>query len=206
MEAFKRAKSDPNINILSPLANNFNYNLTTKSKNKLEISGIPIDSPKNINMNFTNSNLLHSHTLNPMNTNNSLGLNFKKFSLTNPNYSKLGSLNSSSMSKNPITNFISTSTLQSGVASYTIPREKRFNESRNNFADSVYNLPEFKSTGITMPQSTRKSNFVKKDMTPSSQDYIFTSVFEDNVKHRKGISITNKHAIKVRDFLFFVFF
>ena len=191
---FHKSKTDSTL--LSPIAN-INYTLTTKSNKKLENT---IDSPKNIN--FTG---IHTHSINPMTTNNSLGLNMKKFSITNnhlaTNFSKIGSTNSSiSMSRNnPITNYISCSTLQSGVASYTIPREKRFTHNyRNASCNSIYNLPEFKRTGVTMPQSTRKDSFVKKDLTPSSQDYVFTSLFDDNLKFKRGISISTKHSIKVK--------
>lgn len=187
MEAFMRSKSDPNI--LSPITNN-----NTKLENT-------IDSPK---FNFTG---LYTKTNDPMHTNNSLRLNSKKFNFTNlpSNVSKIGSLNSSH-SKFPITNYISTSTLQSGVASYTIPRQKRFDNKnqKNNSYSSIYYLPEFKSNGITMPQSTRTNSFLKKDVTPSSQDYTFTNLFDYNVKKKKGISISTKYSIKVK-FIFLYF-
>jgi hypothetical protein len=204
MDMFVRSKSKPNL-LLSPISNNNKYLLTTKGNKKIEIT--LEDSPKKINDNTLKKKTgslggIDFRSINPITTlNNSPSLHGKKFSMTNnipTNYSKMVSLNNTSMSKNMITNYISSSTLQSGSACYTIPREKRF---LNNYSESqcstIYNLPEFKRIGITIPHSIRKSSFIKNDNTPSPQDYVFTTLFDDNLKSKKGISFSTKHSIKV---------
>ena len=187
MEAFQRSKSDA---MLSPIAN-IDYNLTTKSNKKHLEKLETLDSP-----NFRGMQT----TLNHMGTTNSIGINMKKFSLTNipTSISKIGS-NMSTISKHPVTNYISTTTLQGGQACYTMPRETRFRGlHRKASCDSIYNMPEFKKNGLSMAQSTRQNSFVAKDKTPSSQDYVFTSIFDKNVKLKKGISISTKHSHKVK--------
>ena len=186
MEAFKKPKLDA---LLSPIAN-IDYNLTTKSNKKQLEKLETLESP-----NFRGLQT----TLNHMGTTNSLIM--KKYSLTNipNNISKIGS-NMSTISRHPVTNYISTTTLQGGSpASYTMPRQRRFiGLHRKASCESIYNMPEFKKTGLSMAQSTRQNSFVAKDKTPSSQDYVFTSVFDHNVKYKKGISISTKHSHKVK--------
>jgi len=195
-----KSKFNPNL-LLSPILHK-NNTLPTKTNIKLKIL---TDSQKNINENVTGSFAgINLYTNTPMSTTNN---HKKKLSFTNSiptNYSKMGSLNSSSISKNPVSNYISTSTLQSGIASYSIPRQKRFlNNYNESPCDSIYNLPEYKRIGITIPHSIRKSSFLKKDQTPSSQDYVFTTVFDDILKSKKGISFSTKHSLKVKiNFLF----
>jgi hypothetical protein len=190
-----------------------NYTHTTKSNKKFDtINKFESESPKNFNLTgginiHTVSNTNNNNNINPLYTNNSFGLGLinKKFSITNnnkTNSSKLGTTNSS-MSKNPITNYISSSTLQSCFPSYSIPKEKRFDDNYNkSICDSIYNLPEYKRIGISMPLSIRKNPFIKKDKTPSSQDYVLTTIFDDNLKHKKGISISTKFSKKVNKYYF----
>ena len=195
MEAFQRSKSTDNV-LLSPIPN-INYNLTSKSnKRTLERLDNILETP----CLFRNMQT----TINPITTTNSIGINFKKFSLTNmpTNISKFGSMMStvgSPKNNNSVTNYISTSSLQGGdPTKYSIPRQKRFEGlHRKASCDSIYNTPEFKSTGVSMAKSIRQSSFIKKDKTPSSQDYVFTSLFDKGVKTKKGISISTKHNIKV---------
>lgn len=154
------------------------------------------DSPKTNNLKEVNTN---TNSTNPMFTSNSLGVNMKKFNMTNMQtmYSK-GQSTFSNSSKYPITTFVSSSTLQTGSASYSIPKQKRFKNSyKEASCQSIYNLTDYKSKGITMPHSTRKDNFKKSESTPSSQDYVFTSVFDDNLKLKRGISISTKNSLKV---------
>jgi hypothetical protein len=198
MDINQKTKSDANLLSLIP---SINQTLSTKS-NKNFKTLTKFDSPKNLNSSggiHINTNA-HTHNINPIYTNNSFGLINKKYSITNnfkTNYSKIGSINSS-ISKNSITNYISTSTLQSGFPSYSIPKEKRFDDNNNkSICSTIYNLPEFKRTGITIPHSIRKNPFVKKDEIPSPQDYVISTVFDDNLKHKRGISISTKHSIKV---------
>jgi len=106
---------------------------------------------------------------------------------------------SSSNSKILPTTYISCSTLQSGIASYSIPKTRRFKDSyKVSYCESIYSLPELKSTGVSIGNSTRKHLFDKKFNVPSVHDYVHTSVFEENVKKKKGYSISNKIKIKVK--------
>ena len=183
-------KSKPDTITFSPpvFINTNNNNNHNKYQNTYE-------SPKNPNIN--------THSSNPMYTTNSLGINMKKFNITDmpTNYSKGQQSNFSSISKYPpVTTYISTSTLQNGIASYSIPKQKRFSTSyRMATCQSIYNLTEHKTKGITIPHSTRKDNFRKADLTPSSQDYVFTSLFDDNLRMKKGISISTKHSLRVKN-------
>jgi len=157
-----------------------------------------IDSPKSIN--FNNMNTLSS---NKLITNNSLkNLNLRKFTTlnTNPNVTKTQSMNSTSSSKFPLSTYISCSTLQSGVASYSIPKSKRFKGMyKTAYCDSIYNLPDYKSTGVSIGNSKRKDLFDKnKENIPSTHDYFFTSIFEDNLNKKRGNTISNKFNITVR--------
>lgn len=192
MESLYRKNSDEQLSSIANI-----YTSTHKSKNQERIT----DSPKRYNYSGVN------YGTNPTSTINSQVMHTKKYSFTSSptNISKAGSMYSN-MSKNPVTNYISCSTLQSGVACYSIPKEKRFeNFYRKPICNNIYNLPEYKSPGITMATSKRdKSTFYKKDLTPSSQDYIYTSLFDNNIKHKKGISISTKHSIKVIDYLSFI--
>ncbi len=156
-----------------------------------------LDSPKSNIFSGVNTNGSNRQIL----TNNSRSLNYRKFTSLNmhTNSSKAQSINSST-SKLPVTTYISCSTLQSGVASYSIPKTKRFKNSYNKaYCDSIYNLPEYKSTHVSIGNSTRKDLFDKsKGNIPSPQDYMFNSLFEDNLNKNKGYSISIKLNAKVK--------
>jgi len=101
-------------------------------------------------------------------------------------------------SRFPVTSYISCSTLQSGVASYSIPRTSRFKDSyKNPYCDNIYNIPDYKSTGVGIGNSARKELWDEKAYIPSTHDYTFNSVFENNLIKKRGYSIVNKHIIKV---------
>ncbi len=185
--------------------NNQNQNYPPQFNNINTFS--PINSPKYSSTN----NILYNSTLdNPSNintqsskqlfTNNSRSINLKKFASIND--SKNSILNSSSISKYPpVSGYISCSTLQAGEAiSYSIPKSTRFkNPNQNSYSDSVYHLPELKSTGVTIGNSPRRELWdSEKANIPSPHDYVFTSVFEDNLAKNKGYTIANKHEIKVK--------
>ena len=142
------------------------------------------------------------------------GLNLKKFDIINNNSfnsSTKSKINNTSLnsSNNPISNYISCSTLQSPCnVSYTIPKEQRFrNIYHSGYCDSLYSLPELsKNTSITIGKSRRK-DFIAKDkiIIPSSQQYSFNSLFEENLIKKRGYSISNKIFYKVKySKLFFI--
>jgi hypothetical protein len=165
-------------------------------------------STNNILSTFTNESP-KSNNLNNVNTYSSSKL-LKTYNTANYNFRKYSSINlqtttsknqtiSSSNSKILPTSYISCSTLQSGIASYSIPKTRRFKDSyKVSYCESIYSLPELKSTGVSIGNSTRKHLFDEKFNVPSVHDYVHTSVFEENVKKKKGYSISNKIKIKVK--------
>lgn len=175
--------------------NSISPNISPKYSSKNFLYSNTLESPK------SQLNQLNTHSSKLLLTNNSKSINLQKFASINTIASKNSSLNSS-QSKYPVTSYISCSTLQSGVAAYSIPKTTRFQNSyKSLYSDSIYNLPELKSTGITIGHSPRKELWDKeKANIPSTHDYVFTSVFEDNVFKNKGYTIANKHEIKVNFF------
>lgn len=222
-EEYENQKQNNNNN--NKLNENENENANTikntNDKEKENLNDFIYESPKNLNINLYNNsgfntradtvgNNLYSYSNNtvPMITTNSFGKTTTKgkFNLTNmqTQYSKNQlsqclSSNSNS-SKYPIPTFISVSSLQGhNSIKYSIPKETRFSNSyRIATCQSIYNLTDYnKPKGITIPHSSRKNNFNKEDLTPSSQDYVMTSLFEENLKAKKGISIKNKFSFPV---------
>jgi hypothetical protein len=184
---------------------NDNENDDENNSNNNNVKDFIYESPKNL-INNTGANIYsYSTNTNPILTTNSFGKTVKKFNVTNmqTQYSKGQQSqclsNNSNSSKYPIPTFLSSSSLQNhnGIK-YTIPKETRFSNSyRIATCQSIYNLTEHKPKGITIPHSTRKNNFQKFDLTPSSQDYVMTSLFEENLKTKKGISISFKNSLSV---------
>jgi len=176
-----------NISPRGNSTNNIFYNLT-------------IESPKNTNA-FNETKMLL--------TSNSKHLNLRKYTTNtfngfttmnmNTNSSKNLTINSTTSSKLPVSTYISCSTLQSGIASYSIPKAKRFKNSyKPAYCDTIYNLPDYKSTVVSIGNSVRKDLFDKnKANIPSTHDYVFTSLFDDNLNKKRGYSIAGKHLIKV---------
>lgn len=196
----------------SKLSQNYNYfsnpsskNVSPKgsSSNVLNYLNNINDSPKSNNLNTFGSSKLQI-------TNASRGVNLRKFTSLNliTNNSKSQSINSVN-SKNPVSSYISCSTLQSGEpVSYSIPRTRRFKDSyKNPYCDSIYNLPEYKSTGVSIGNSPRRELFDKsKGSIPSTHDYYFNSLFEDNLIKNRGVTISTKLNIKVNFKKIFKFF
>lgn len=168
-------------------------NVSPKYSPKNILYNNSLESPKSIvnQLNTQNSSKL-------LLTNNSRSINLKKFSSFNTLASKNLSLNSS-ISKLPVTNYISCSTLQSGTASYSIPKSTRFKNSyKEAYCDSIYNLPEYTSTGVSIGNSPRRELWDKeKANIPSIHDYVKKSLFDENIIKNKGYTIVNKHDIKV---------
>lgn len=190
----------------SKIPQNYNYfsnpsskNVSPKgsSSNVLNYLNNVNDSPKSHNLNTFGSSKLQI-------TNASRGVNLRKFTSLNliTNNSKNQSINSVN-SKNPVSCYISCSTLQIGEpVSYSIPRTRRFKDSyKNPYCDSIYNMPEYKSTGVSIGNSPRRELFDKsKRSIPSTHDYYFNSLFEENLVKNRGVTISSKLNIKVRNF------
>jgi hypothetical protein len=194
--------NDNDTNNYEDYNNDVNYDNYEKN-NSNNINDFIYESPKNIINNNSANIYSYSTNTNPILTTNSFGKTVKKFNVTNmqTQYSKVqqSQINNSNSSKYPITTYISSSSLQNhNCIFYSIPKESRFTHTyRVATCQSIYNLTEHKPKGITIPHSTRKNNFMKFDSTPSSNNYIMTSLFEDNLKMKKGISISSKNSLLV---------
>ncbi len=186
-----------------------NYNTTNLIVSPREGSNELFFSPTNESPKNTLSNTNGFNETKMLLTNNSKYLNLRKYNNistngfntlnTNTTSSKLLTINSTSSSMLPISTYISTSSLQTGIASYSIPRTKRFkNTYKSSYCDTIYNLPDFRSTGISIGNGKRKDLFDKnKGFIPSTHDYVFTSVFDDNLNKKKGASMAGKSQIRV---------
>jgi len=158
-----------------------NYNTTNLIVSPREGSNELFFSPTNESPKNTLSNTNGFNETKMLLTNNSKYLNLRKYNNistngfntlnTNTTSSKLLTINSTSSSMLPISTYISTSSLQTGIASYT---------------------------GISIGNGKRKDLFDKnKGFIPSTHDYVFTSVFDDNLNKKKGASMAGKSQIRV---------
>lgn len=176
---------------------NMNANSPKNGVNTLIYSNI-LDSPKSLCKNYQSSSLSSSKLY----TQTSKNLNLQKFSsinnLTNSNSSR--SINSSL--KYPVSTYISCNTLQTSIPSYSIPKTRRFKNSyREAYCDNIYNLPQHKSTIVSFGNGVRKDLYDKsKYPLPSPQDYLFSSIFDDNISKNRGFSITERPKVKVSSF------
>jgi len=194
--------SNLNLNNLNTF-NNSNPSPKTSQNNIYYHNTNDSQRSKNFNNNLNQKTLGSSSKL--LNTYNSASFSNRKFPNLNmnTNASKTQSMTSSN-SKQPLTTYISCSTLQSGIASYSIPKTRRFRDSyKVAYCDSIYSLPEFRQSGVSIGNGKRKDLFDKKQGIPSPLDYVFTSGIEDNLKKKKGFSIARRFKIIV-NLVFFV--
>ena len=162
-------------------------------------------NPNDNNTNHTNYFETNTHSSNKFLTTNykSQSLNLKKFNSKNFQTNSSRSGNNFGNTKYPVSTYISCSTLQSGIACYSIPKQERFENSyKKNYCDSIYNLPELSKKNLVSIGNSKRKEIVTKDKKniPSSQDYFFTSIFEDNLTKHKGFSLSSKLFYKVKYF------
>ena len=95
--------------------------------------------------------------------------------------------------------FQSSNTLQNSSHIYSIPKSIRMdNRLHKKLCDNIYNLPEQKSTRFTnLGLGKRGKIFEDLNKYPSPQEYKFESLFDYNIKHKKGITILGKPSEKV---------
>ncbi len=177
-----------------PEQNSKNISPKVSTSNILNYMKKSNDSPKSYSLNTFNS-------YKPQITNASRGVNLRKF--TSFDQISNNSRNHSIISINsipPVSTYISCSTLQTGEpVSYSIPKTRRFKDSyKDSYCESIYNMPEYKRTGISIGSSPRRELFDKtKEIIPSTHDYYFNSLFEENVIKNRGVTISSKINIKV---------
>lgn len=101
----------------------------------------------------------------------------------------------------PVPTFESGSSLQQlTVAKYTIPKQIRFNYKKP-LCDSIYEIPDNKtkkSTGMGFGFRKDIINRKETENMPSPLNYNQTSLFEENSRHRKGYSISQRLSYKVK--------
>ncbi len=95
-----------------------------------------------------------------------------------------------------ISNFQSSNTLQNSSHIYSIPKSIRINDKGyRKLCDNIYNIPDSKSKRATnLGYGNRSHIFDDLEKFPSPQEYKFESLFDYNLKHRKGITILGKPA------------
>ena len=90
--------------------------------------------------------------------------------------------------------FQSSNTLQNSSHIYSIPKSIRINDKGyRKLNDNIYNIPDSRSKRATNLGYGKRSNiFDDLERFPSPQSYKFESLFDYNIKHRKGITILGK--------------
>lgn len=95
--------------------------------------------------------------------------------------------------------FKSSNTLQNSSHIYSIPKSIRMdNKFNQKLCDNIYNIPQQKSTRFTnLGLGQRGRIFDDINKFPSPQSYKYESLFDYNIKHKKGITILGKPSEKV---------
>ena len=99
------------------------------------------------------------------------------------------------MRKPGYSEFKSSNTLQNSSNIYSFPKSIRMDaRSNKKLCDNIYNIPEQKSTRFTSIGYGQRGNILSNDAGrfPSPQSYKYESLFDYNIKHKKGITILGK--------------
>jgi len=167
------------------------------------------------NSNSSNTNNSHNNTHNNFNKAFSTGNSvFKKTNRSSEFIIKSQSNHVNNIRSYGMSEFHSCSSLQNSIASYTIPKTKRFfdlfkNDSKgfsktsaSKFASDekpshkrVKSLNPLKGAHIS---SSERPNFlINNVLTPSPSHYSLKSIFEANTFYNKGVTISQKFKLKV---------
>ena len=94
--------------------------------------------------------------------------------------------------------FQSSNTLQNSSHIYSMPKSIRMdNRLHKKLCDNIYTIPDQKSTRFTnLGYGQRGQIFEDLNKFPSPQSYKFESLFDYNIRHRKGITILGKPTEK----------
>ena len=106
--------------------------------------------------------------------------------------------NISNMRRPGYSEFQSSNTLQNSSHIYSFPKSIRMDNKLNKkLCDNIYNIPEQKSTRFTTLGYGKRGNASSElSKYPSPQEYEYESLFDYNIKHKKGITILGKPAEK----------
>ena len=102
--------------------------------------------------------------------------------------------NISNMRRPGYSEFQSSNTLQNSSHIYSFPKSIRMDNKLNKkLCDNIYNIPEQKSTRFTTLGYGKRGNASSElSKYPSPQEYEYESLFDYNIKHKKGITILGK--------------
>ena len=102
--------------------------------------------------------------------------------------------NISNMRRPGYSEFQSSNTLQNSSHIYSFPKSIRMDNKLNKkLCDNIYNIPEQKSTRFTTLGYGKRGNASSElSKYPSPQEYEYESLFDYNLKHKKGITILGK--------------
>ena len=94
--------------------------------------------------------------------------------------------------------FQSSNTLQNSSHIYSMPKALRMDHKQDKkLCDNIYNIPDQKSKRFTSLGYGQRSNLIRDaSRYPSPQSYKYESLFDYNLKHKKGITILGKPAEK----------
>ena len=102
--------------------------------------------------------------------------------------------NISNMRRPGFSEFQSSNTLQNSSHIYSYTKSIRMDNKLNKkLCDNIYNIPEQKSTRFTTLGYGKRGNASSElSKYPSPQEYEYESLFDYNIKHKKGITILGK--------------
>ena len=95
----------------------------------------------------------------------------------------------------------SSNSLQNSSYIWTIPKDTRIKDKGyKKLCDNIYNIPDNKSNRCTIFGFGKRSNVFESlaKNSPSPQNYKISSLFEYNIKHGKGSSISGKSIETMR--------
>ena len=96
--------------------------------------------------------------------------------------------------ENKVSSFQSSFSLQNSIFKYSFPKTNRFIQ-KSPPSDVIYNIPTELSTKATSLGFGRKSDLADKNAkdTPSANNYVITSLFDKNIKEKKGYPIASRY-------------
>lgn len=96
-----------------------------------------------------------------------------------------------------ISEFKSSNSLQNSTNAYSMPKDERFKGSYKKLIDTMYNVPDNRNLRATCLGYGQKDITPKGTQTPAPSTYYIKSIFEENLKMKKGTVIGSKLPYKV---------
>ena len=98
--------------------------------------------------------------------------------------------------------FLSSNALRNSSYGWTIGKDKRIKDKAyKKYNDNIYNLPDLKSSRYTIPGYGQRKDMrpVIEKNNPGPNRYFLESLFDYNLKHRKGSSLGAKLSYQTRN-------